>query len=250
MRKERHKRKESFSVLMISNTGRSNKRYRVSKFALRLVSVLLLILILLCIAAGGMSYWALRIIGGQVAQQEQLESQKQLAAQLKEENERLSSELASFHESVGTASANEGVAGETEEAAQQEQEPEQPADEEHPNRFPSSGVASVIESYSPENPYMSFGMQVEDSIIATQDGTVVEIRSDDNYPYIIEMEHEGGYRTRYMCNQEAELKVQEGDPVESGVALLTITMENTQLDYQVLLNDEPIDPISIIDAKG
>lgn len=244
MRKERHKRKESFSVLMISNTGRSNKRYRVSTFALRLIVVLLF---LICVVAGGLAFWASQIIGGQAGQREQLISQEQLIAQLKEENERLSSELASLNEEFTVAKEPEAAVGETE---GEQQEPDMQEDDSHPNRFPSSGVASVIASYSPENPYMSFGMQVEDSIIATQDGTVVTISSDDDYPYIIEMEHEGGYRTRYMCNQEGDLKVQEGDQAEAGAALLTITMENTQLDYQVFLNDEPIDPISMIDAKG
>ena len=245
MRKERHKRRETFSVLMISNTGRSNKRYRISKFALRLIVVLLF---LICVAAGGLSFWALRIIGGQSGRQEQLVLQEQLDAQMKE-NERLSSELASLNESLGVSEVTEEMPAEPEEEVQQEPDIQQ-EDDDHPNRFPSSGVASVIASYSQENPYMSFGMQVEDSVIATQDGTVVEIRSDDNYPHIIEMEHEGGYRTRYMCNQEADLKVQEGEQVEAGAALLTITVENTQLDYQVFLNDEPIDPINIIDAKG
>ena len=129
-----------------------------------------------------------------------------------------------------------------------EQEPEQEGT--YPNRFPSSGVALVISSYSPDQPYMSFGMQVEDSIIATEDGTVTTISSDDTYPYIIEIEHENGYQTRYMCNQEAQLNVQEGDQVTSGSELITITLENTQLDYQVFLEGEPIDPINIIDAKG
>lgn len=247
MRKERHKRRETFSVLMISNTGRSNRRYRISEFALRLIVVLMFLMFLICVAAGGLSYWALRVIGGQSGRQEQLVLQEQLDAQMKE-NERLSSELASLNESLGVSEVTEEMAAGIEEAVQEE--PDVQEDDAHPNRFPSSGVASIIASYSQENPYMSFGMQVEDSVIATQDGTVVGIRSDDNYPHIIEMEHEGGYRTRYMCNQEADLKVQEGEQVEAGAALLTITVENTQLDYQVFLNDEPIDPINIIDAKG
>lgn len=246
MRKERHKRKESYSVLMISNTGRSNKRYRVSPFALRLIAVLLF---LVCVVAGGLAYWASQVIGGQAGLREQVTSQEQLIAQLKGENERLSSELASLNEEFTTSKEVEESVGEAKE--ENEQEPETAEeDTAHPNRFPSSGVASVVMAYSQETPYMSFGMQVEDSIIATQDGTVAEISSNDTYPYIIEMEHEGGYRTRYMCSQEGDLKVQEGDQVEAGAALLTVTMENTQLDYQVLLNDEPIDPITIIDAKG
>lgn len=247
MRKKKHKRKESFSILMISNTGGRSKGYHVSKFALRLAAVLL---ILVCVVAAGLSCWALRIIMGQGSLlQKQAASQEQLTTQLKEENERLSNELASLHEQL-VPEGDEEPAGEAETADAAQQEEENQIDEEHPDRFPSSGVASVVSSYSQETPYMSFGMQTGDSIIATQSGTVTGISSDETYPRIIEMEHSGGYRTRYMCSQEAELKVQEGEQVEAGAELLAISLENTQLDYQVFLNDEPIDPITIIDAKG
>ena len=44
--------------------------------------------------------------------------------------------------------------------------------------------------------------------------------------------------------------MEEGAQVEAGTILMTITSDDTQLDYQVLLNGETIDPLSVIDAKG
>lgn len=244
MEQKRHKRKEIFSVLMVSNTGKSIKKYRVSKSSFHLIAVFLF---LLCAIAAGMSCWAIYVLENQAALHKQIISGEQQAQQLKEENERLSGELTKVSEELEVLQSK-GADSLTNVETVVEQEPEQEGT--YPNRFPSSGVALVISSYSPDQPYMSFGMQVEDSIIATEDGTVTTISSDDTYPYIIEIEHENGYQTRYMCNQEAQLNVQEGDQVTSGSELITITLENTQLDYQVFLEGEPIDPINIIDAKG
>lgn len=244
MEQKRHKRKEIFSVLMVSNTGKSIMKYRVSKLFIRLIAVFLF---LLCAIAAGLSCWVVYVLGNQEALHKQIASGEQQALQLKEENERLGSEMTRLTAELETLRNNEAQTTEGGEAAG---ETEQEGDSSYPNRFPSSGVALVISSYSPDQPYMSFGMQVEDSIIATEDGAVTAISSDDTYSYIIEIEHENGYETRYMCNQEAQLNVQEGDQVLSGEALITVTLENTQLDYQVLLEGEPIDPINIIDAKG
>ena len=244
MKRKRRKHKESFSILLVSNTGGRSRQYHFSIIAFRLIIIFLL---LLCAVAGGLSFWASRVIGGQENLRKQLASQEQVIAQLEKENELLASEVTKLTEEADMQQVTE-----EEEVAETEviQEPEQETDSTNPNRFPSSGTAMLISSYSQEQPYMSFGMKVEDSIIATGDGTVVAISDDDAYSYIIDMEHESGYRTRYMCSQEADLNVQEGDQVESGAVLLTITMENTQLDYQVFLGDEPINPIDVIDAKG
>lgn len=76
------------------------------------------------------------------------------------------------------------------------------------------------------------------------------VSSDDTYAHIIEVEHEGGYKTRYLLLQDCEVNTEQGAQVEAGDTLMTITSDDCQLDYQVLLNDEPIDPLSVIDAKG
>lgn len=86
--------------------------------------------------------------------------------------------------------------------------------------------------------------------MAAGNGTVTAVWSDDPYAHIVEIEHESGYKTRYLLHQDAEVNVEQGVQVQAGDTLLTITSDDCQLDYQVLLNDEPIDPLSIIDAKG
>ena len=48
----------------------------------------------------------------------------------------------------------------------------------------------------------------------------------------------------------AELRLEENTRVKAGDILAVITFDNTQLDYQVVFEDEPIDPLNVIDAKG
>jgi len=44
--------------------------------------------------------------------------------------------------------------------------------------------------------------------------------------------------------------VEEGAQVLRGDTLLTVITDETMLDYQVILNDESVDPLLVIDAKG
>ena len=107
-----------------------------------------------------------------------------------------------------------------------------------------------MSSYSEEQPYLSISARSEGNVIAAGDGTVTSITSDDTYPQIIEISHASGHTTRYMCRQEAQLDAQEGAQVLAGDTLLTITTDETQLDYQVIFDGEPIDPLTVIEAKG
>ena len=107
-----------------------------------------------------------------------------------------------------------------------------------------------MSNYSEEEPYLSISMHEEGNIVATGNGTVITVSSDDTYPVIVEVEHEKGYKTRYLCRQEAEVKATEGAQVEAGDTLFTITTDETQLDYQILFEEEAIDPLTVIEAKG
>ena len=53
-----------------------------------------------------------------------------------------------------------------------------------------------------------------------------------------------------MCRQEADVQATEGAQVEAGDTLFTITIDDSELDYQILFEGEPIDPLTVIEAKG
>lgn len=256
MKNQRHKRRESYSILLISNTGRTSRQFQLSTLAIRL---LLIILLLTCTVAGLLTYTystAHKIqtkLRTQLAEQEQLVSTltaentalKEEQQTLTEENEALKRESEQYAEEARKAA--EAAAAATA-AAEEEAEPE--ADPTYPSRYPSSGASVLSSSYSEEQPYLTITTYAESTIVAAGDGTVVTVASDDIYHHIIEIEHESGYRTRYLCRQEASVEVEEGALVQAGDLLLTIIADDTKMDYQVLNADGPIDPLSVIDAKG
>ena len=89
MKRQRHKHKESFSILLISNTGQSSRQFHVSLFLYRLFVILLL---LICAALGGLTFLFTREYGKRTDLVQQVVSQSQLIAQLESEKNTLNSE--------------------------------------------------------------------------------------------------------------------------------------------------------------
>lgn len=253
MKQQRHKHKESFSILLISHTGRESRQFHISLFSFRLF---LLFLLLLCVLIGYAVYCFLQSDSGREDLLMQIASRDQTIAEmekekttLKEEADTLEQEKLILESELDTMRS--AIAAGVEKAEAQAAEEEGPqADTTFPSLYPSTGSGILVSSYSEEQPYISISAHSEGSIIAAGDGTVSAITSDDTYPQIIEVTHASGYTTRYMCRQETGLKTQEGAQVLAGDTLLTITTNETQLDYQVILNNEPVDPLTVIEAKG
>lgn len=245
MKRKGHKHKESFSVLLISNTGRSGRKFHISQTAARLLICLFVVICAAVAVMGWMVYSIYPARGGQKKLREQLDVQEQLVSQLQEENESLNARMLVLEDENNTLKK---AVEEKEEEAVAEAKTE--SDSNIPRRYPSSGISSVLASYSEEQPYLSINTHTEGNIIATGDGMVTAITADDTYPIIIEVEHEKGYKSRYMCRNDAEVQATEGAQVEAGDTLFTITIDDTQLDYQITFEENPIDPLSVIEAKG
>lgn len=245
MKRKGHKHKESFSVLLVSNTGKTSRKFHISRLAIRLLVSLFVLISAAAVLMGWMVYRLYPAGGGQQELKEQLDAKEQLVAQLQQEKETLSGEMSTLKEE------NEALR-QTVEVKDGEKEPEAEPEPDLtiPRRYPSAGVSSVIASYSEEQPYLAINTHTEGNIVATGNGTVTSVTSDDTYPVIIEVEHAKGYRSRYMCHQEADVQATEGAQVEAGDTLFTITIDDTQLDYQITFEGNPIDPLTVIEAKG
>lgn len=244
MKRQRHKHKESFSILLISNTGQSSRQFHVSLFLYRLFVILLL---LICAALGGLTFLFTREYGKRTDLVQQVVSQSQLIAQLESEKNTLNSEnLALTAENDGLRQA--AIVNAEEKAAEPEPGPEESPS--FPSRYPCSGTGILTTTYAEDHPFLSINTQAGGDIIAAGDGTVTSVGSDETYPLIMEIEHGNGYRTRYMCLQNAEIKAEEGAIVHTGDILITVTENNTQLDYQVIFEEQAIDPLTVIDAEG
>lgn len=262
MKPRKHKHKESFSILLISNTGQNSKQFHVSHFFLRL---LIFFVVILCASFGWLMYlyWSgieIKIADSgssrmestgesetQTELMERLAEQEKIVAQLEEEKDSLSRQndaLTSENKALlAVAKGNMETNGE-------EQEQTGENDTAFPSRYPYSEQGIVTEKYSEDHPYVSIGTEEEGNVIAAGDGTVSMVGSDDTYPLIIEIEHGNGYQTRYMFLQEAEALQQEGAQVQIGTALVGVDVHNVQLDYQVIFEGQPIDPLIVFEAKG
>ncbi len=249
--RQRHVHKETFSVLLIPNTGGKSRQFHVTRFSFRLC-VGALILVLLAVA--GAAAWT----GYQFTRQENV--RKQLAEQ-KEKIETLEAQMQALEQEKGTLLAKvetleeeKTATGEAESAADadggagKESVPEK--DTSVPRRYPYTGISAVLSNYSTEQPYLSLNTNADGNVVATGDGMVVTVDSDDTYAHIIEVDHNNGYRTRYMCRQQAQTQMQVGAQVQAGDILLTVQANDTQLDYQILFEEEPIDPLTVFEAKG
>lgn len=250
MNSQRHKRKESFSVLLISSTDRSSRQFDISLSVLRLFLFLLIFVLVFAVLAV-CGFFSTRRTQSQL--RAQLAAQEEQVQQLTAQKENLETEkttLVSENEALRLEAEQAAAAiAEIKEAkAEEEAEPEE--DPTVPTRYPYSGASVLLSSYTEEQPYLSLSTYAGGTVTAAGNGTVTVVSSDDIYRYIIEIEHESGYRTRYLCHQDAEQEVEEGAQVQAGDILLTITADETQVDYQIIYEEGPVDPLSVIDAKG
>ena len=242
MKYQRHKRKETFSILLISNTDRHSRQFQISLFFIRLV---LFLLLFLCVAAGWLVYWVSTTYKEQSSLRTQLNSQKELTQQLQTENKT----LRQTNEQLKTAQAQKET-NTKENIAKEAPTAEPEKDNSFSSRYPTQGSSVLQSEYSAEHPCLTINTYTGCNIITAADGTVTAVSSDDTYKYIIEVQHADGYTTRYLCYQDAELKAAEGTQVRVGDILLSINNDNTQIDYQIIYNGDPIDPLTLIDAKG
>lgn len=249
--KQRHKHKESFSVLLIPNTGGKSKQFHVTRFSVR-VCVSALVLVLLAVT--GAAVWT----GYQFSRQEnirrQLTQQKEKIETLEAEKQALEQEKGTLIAEMETLQQEKTAAAETASAADAGGEAEEESipekDTSVPRRYPYTGISTVLSNYSAEQPYLSLNTDSDGNVVATGDGMVVTVDADDTYAHIIEVEHNNGYKTRYMCRQEAQSQMQVGAQVQAGDILLTVLTDDTQLDYQILFEEEAIDPLTVFEAKG
>ena len=259
MKQRKHKRKESFSVLLISNTGQNTRHFRVTKSFARLFGVFVLCE---CAAFGWFTYQYLfsnEIViihvnasegSGETELLDQIVEQEKLVKQLEEENEALSrrnDELVSENKAL-LAVARTTMDTSAVDALNNKEGAED--DSSFPSMYPYSETGEVSVKYSESHPYVTIDTQTAGDIVAAGDGTIAAIGSDDTYPLIIEIEHGNGYKTRYMLPQSAEPLLEAGEQVQAGTALVSVDTQNIQLDYQVIYDEQPIDPMDVFEAKG
>ena len=244
MKPQRHTRKEFISILFVSNTGGKNKEYHVSRPLFNLLRFVPLLILAVFLILAGVIFFEQKEVA---ALKTQLEPYKKQIEDLETKQESLSAENTKLL-AENTQLKKEA---ETEAESAEKTQPEENPYKDAPDGYPYLGTGGILVSeYSVEQPYMSINTHTDGQIVAAGDGTVTSIGSDDTYPLIMEIQHENGYITRYLSRQAAQTELEENAQVKTGDMLFTITVDDTQFDYQIIFKDEPIDPLLVIEAKG
>lgn len=152
------------------------------------------------------------------------------------ENSTLSSKVEVLSETVSKKTANE-------EAITQEE-----TENAIPKGFPLSGTATMENAEMDGRPIVKFKANSGVNVLSSGTGTVIGIEDDADYGNRIIIDHGNGYKSIYR--NSGEVLVKTGDNLGKGYILFSVTGNNDDVGYQIMLDDEYIDPATVMEING
>lgn len=136
-----------------------------------------------------------------------------------------------------------------EKVQQQEEQEAQMAQAYIPSGFPLKGTATYNEDETELDgePIAIFHASEGTSVIAAASGTVESIEKTAD-GYIVVIDHENGYKSIYRNGTKP--KVSEGDTVTSDTEIYRITAGSEELGYQIMQEEQYIDPLDLMEIYG
>lgn len=163
---------------------------------------------------------------------------------LTEQNEILSVENDSLSSKVSVLSETVTKKAATEEAMTQEE-----SENAIPKGFPLSGGTSTMTSGTDDNsPILQFDASAGINIVSSGTGTVLAIEDDADYGHRIIIDHGNGYRSIYRNSGEPLVK--EGETLGKGYILFSIGNGNEKIGYQIMIDNQYVDPMEVIEING
>lgn len=173
---------------------------------------------------------------------QEIVSQIILINNLTDENEALSVENSTLSNKVTVLSEAVSMKVATEDAISQEL-----VENAIPKGFPLSGSATMKEAEEGD-PMLIFTTVQGVNVVTSGTGTVVSVSADEQYGNRIIIDHGNGYQSIYRNGGTALVK--NGEELGKGYILFSIGEENQELGYQVMKDDEYIDPMLVVDING
>ncbi len=161
---------------------------------------------------------------------------------LTDENEALTMENSTLSSKVTVLSGTVSQKAEVEDAILQET-----IENALPKGFPLSGSSTMTEAKEGD-PMLVFTASSGVNVLTSGMGTVVSVDKDEVYGTRIVLDHGNGYQSVYRNNGTALVK--NGEALGKGYILFTVGEDNRELGYQIMQNDEYIDPLILIDING
>lgn len=119
-----------------------------------------------------------------------------------------------------------------------------------PTGFPLQGTAAYNEEKTTLDgqPIAEFEAGQGTSVIATAQGTVSSIAGDASAGYIVMVDHGNGYFSVYR--NDSKPKVEVGEEVNTSTKIFVIESGSETLGYQIIQENEYIDPLSLMEIYG
>ena len=234
---QQSKRKNKYALLLVTQKDEGTmKQYSISP---ALVEVLAAILFLLVV--GVICKFVYDSITLKDARKE-IVDQIVTINNLTDENEALTVENATLTSKITVLSETVSKKAATEDAISQET-----VENALPKGFPLSGSATMKEAEEGD-PMLIFSASQGINVITTGTGVVVSVGADETYGTKVIVDHGNGYQSVYRNNRAALVK--DGEELGKGYIIFTVGEENQELGYQIMKDEEYIDPMQLIDING
>ena len=237
--KERKRRKSKFFLLLVTEKEDGViRQHHIGSTAIELAGIAIFLVVVLI---------ACRLIYDSITlrntHQEMISQISQINT-LTDENESLTVENATLNSKITVLSETVSKKMATEDAISQEE-----SENAMPKGFPLSGTATMEETTDSEgHPMLTFTATDGVNIVSTGTGVVLSIDADEQYGNKIVIDHENGYRSIYRNNGTPLVKT--GETLGKGYILFTLGEDNTELGYEIMQDDEYIDPMTLIEING
>lgn len=130
----------------------------------------------------------------------------------------------------------------------QQQEALKQTEASKPSILPIAGSTALPSGYTEERGYADFVAAGGGKIVATADGVVSAVEMNNEFGYIVKVDHGNGYETAYMI--KCQPQVSEKDKVMKGSTLFSLGDTGATLGYQIRFNGVAVDPMSVISVDG
>ncbi|MCM1569345.1 MAG: M23 family metallopeptidase [Roseburia sp.] len=248
MQVKKHRRKINHVVIVTSDAADASvKQFRIRPWILETI------IVILCIIIGAMvgyliyeeKIWdtAIRKNNERIAVMEQLEQEnEELQRTMQEREDDFNAEVESLNDKILVLSNT------LEKKVQSENElMEQLNSQSTPTEFPLNGPANV-EEVTEGTPMCIFTASEGTTVVATASGTVMAVNDDVEYGHNVWIDHGNGYITIYR--NQGDVNVKLGDRVVQGTTLYVIGTDNMQLGYQMMQDNEYMNPMDMLAISG
>ncbi len=242
MQKKTKKKKRYTFMVITSGTNDGVRQLQMPSWALRTITGFLLLVLVLS------SYSIANIFGKVNVSSKTTEEILNLTTknlELTKLNEELNNKVSILSDTV-----NQKVEAEAKKA-------EEMAEKSKPTGFPLSGTATMTEANANEAagegaldiPMVIFQAGAGTNVISAGDGIVSYVGPDDtDFGNMIKIDHGNGYVSIYR--NAAPARVSEKDEIPRGTVLYQMDETSTKLGYEIMVNDQFINPLTLLEIAG